>query len=169
MRIYVTADTHYNHPEIISYCNRPLNSEELIFNNMKFLRESDCLVHLGDFCLGKEAEVHKKYLEPIKATKILVRGNHDSKSFSWYMEHGWDFVCDAFRLNYCGKIVLFSHIPQAWDGIWEVNIHGHLHNLGHRDKEYHFNKTWHKLYAQELMKYTPIELSKVIQTLTPAP
>lgn len=163
MKVYVTGDPHYNHKEIITYCNRPVNAEELIFNNMRFLTAKDCLICLGDFCLGNEAEVHTKYLLPIKARKILVLGNHDSKSFSWYMEHGWDFVCNAFRLKYCGKILMFSHIPQPWDGIWEINIHAHLHNLGHRDKEFKELKQWHRLYSQEDNKYQPIELSKFIQ------
>lgn len=166
MKAYVVSDSHFNHPAIVTYCKRPDNHEELIFNNLKSLRKQDCLIHLGDFSLGAEKEMHEKYLHPIKARKILIIGNHDSKSWSWYMEHGWDFVCDAFRLKYCGKIIMFSHIPQPWDGVWEINVHGHLHNLGHRDGE-HELKQWHRLYAPELMDYKPIELSKFIQEQPP--
>jgi calcineurin-like phosphoesterase family protein len=162
MKVFITSDTHFNHDAIIEYCHRPLNHEELLFKNMGFLRKEDCLIHLGDICLGEYQSVHEKYIKTIPARKILVLGNHDSKSWSWYMEHGWDFVCDAFRLKYAGKIVMFSHIPQPWDGIWEVNVHGHLHNLG-REKEGVELKQWHRLYAPEKMEYRPIELGKFIQ------
>lgn len=163
MKIYLISDTHFNHPEIAGYCQRPENHETLLFNALKPLKPTDCLIHLGDFCLGQEAAMHQKYLEPIKARKILVLGNHDSKSWSWYMEHGWDFVCDAFRLKYAGKIIMFSHLPQPWDGIWQVNVHGHLHNLGHRDGEHKYIRAWHRLYSPEMMDYRPIELAKFIQ------
>lgn len=163
MKIYVVSDTHYQHDAIVEYCQRPQNHAELLFGNMGFLRKQDCLVHLGDVGLGNQQEIHEKYIISIAARKILVLGNHDSKSWSWYMTHGWDFVCAAFRLEYCGKIIMFSHCPQPWDGVWEINVHGHLHNLGHRDKEFKELKKWHRLYAPELMHYQPIELSKFIQ------
>lgn len=164
MKIYVVSDSHYNHSGIAGFCNRPDNHEELLFQGMLNLDESHCLIHLGDFALGKEADMHEKYIKPLKCRKVLVMGNHDSKSWSWYMEHGWDFVCDAIRIKYAGKILMFSHIPQPWDGVWEINVHGHLHNLGHRDKEFKELKKWHRLYAPEFFNYKPIELAKFIQT-----
>ena len=163
MKIFVISDTHFKHSNIAEYCGRPANHEKLLLSSMSQVRESDCLIHLGDISFGKEAEVYSDIIKPLKCRKILVLGNHDSKSWSWYMEHGWDFVCHAFRLIYCGKIIMFSHIPQPWDGIWEINIHGHLHNLGHRANEFQELKQWHRLYAPELMNYRPIELSEFIQ------
>lgn len=164
MKMYITADTHYNHQQVIVYCKRPELYEELLFKNMQFLKSSDCLIHLGDFCLGKESLMHEKYLQPLKCRKILVLGNHDSKSFSWYMEHGWDFVCDSFRLKYCGKQILFSHAPQMWDGVWEINVHGHFHNCNHRVNEAGTHTDFLRLYSPEYMNYIPIELSKLIQS-----
>lgn len=62
---------------------------------------------------------------------ILVKGNHDSKSYNWYLQNGWDWVCDTFTLERHGKTILFSHEPKAWDGYFDINIHGHLHNSQH--------------------------------------
>lgn len=163
MKYYIISDTHFNHAEIIGYCNRPQKHEELISESMQMISTKDCLIHLGDICIGKDFDVHFKEIQTLRCRKILVLGNHDSKSYSWYMDHGWDFVCDSFKLKYCGKIILFSHKPQPWDGDWEINVHGHLHNLGHRDNEYKDLKQWHRLYAPELFNYQPIELSKFIQ------
>jgi calcineurin-like phosphoesterase family protein len=163
MKAYVISDTHFGHEKIKEYCQRPDNHEDQLWNSMHEINADDCLIHLGDICIGEDIKWHQE-IKDMTCRKILVMGNHDSKSWSWYMEHGWDFVCDAFRLKYCGKVIMFSHMPQPWDGIWEINVHGHLHNLGHRDKEFKELKKWHRLYAPELMQYRPIELSKLIQT-----
>jgi calcineurin-like phosphoesterase family protein len=161
---YVVSDPHFKHLKIVEYCGRPENHEKRIHTGYSQIKKEDCLICLGDLSMGHEEEVYQEYIKPLQCRKILVKGNHDSKSWSWYMEHGWDFVCDAFRLKYAGKIIMFSHIPQPWDGVWEINVHGHLHNLGNRDKYFKELKQWHRLYAPELMQYHPIELGKFIQT-----
>lgn len=163
MKAYVISDTHFGHDKIVEYCNRPEDHEERIFNNILALLSGSLLIHLGDFCIGNDEAWHARLAYNFLGKKILIMGNHDSKSWSWYMEHGWDFVCDAFRLKYCGKIIMFSHMPQPWDGVWEINVHGHLHNLGHRAKEFQELRQWHRLYAPELSNYQPVELSSLIQ------
>lgn len=163
MKYYVISDTHLGHKEIISYCNRPENHITLLVESMNTIPENACLIHLGDICIGDDTGWHD-CIKHLKCKKILTLGNHDSKSVSWYLEHGWDFVCTSFKMKYCGKLICFSHKPQPWDGDWEINVHGHLHNLGHRENEYKELKKWHRLYAPELMNYKPIELSKFIQT-----
>lgn len=164
MKYYVISDTHFNHDPIIGFCNRPENHEELMLRNILVDVPVDaCLIHLGDFALSHEAEACVRLCQHCVGRKILVMGNHDSKSASWYMEHGWDFACDAFQLKYAGKIIHFSHKPSAWDGVWDINVHGHLHNLGHRDDEFKDLKQWHRLYSPELMNYQPVRLDTFIQ------
>ena len=163
MKAYIISDTHFSHEAIVKYCMRPLDHEAKLMNSMSQIKAEDCLIHLGDICIGEDQRNHS-FIKDLKCRKILVMGNHDSKSWSWYMEHGWDFVCESFKMEYCGKKICFSHKPQPWDGDWEINVHGHLHNLGHRDKEFKELKQWHRLYSPELMNYQPIELSKFIQT-----
>lgn len=163
MKIYIISDTHFNHDKIIEYCGRPKDHEQLLRSGMYRIQSEDMLIHLGDICIGDDSRVHNEYIESLPCRKILVMGNHDTKSASWYMEHGWNFACDSFRLKYAGKIIHFSHKPEAWDGVWEINVHGHLHNLGHRENEYKELKQWHRLYSPELMCYQPIELAKFIQ------
>jgi len=163
MKFYVFSDTHFNHKNIIDFCDRPSNHEEIMFKNMSMIKETDCLFHLGDIVFGKHQEAHEKYIKPLICKKILVLGNHDNHSYSWYMDNGWDFACDLFKMKYAGKIICFSHRPQIWDGDWEINIHGHLHNLDHRKDEWGKLKDWHILYSPELRDYKPIELSKLVQ------
>jgi len=84
MRIYLITDTHFNHTNIIKYQHRPENFEKLIIKGLSILQPNDILIHLGDICLGKDAEVHSKIM-PFLAhlhSKILVIGNHDHKCLS---------------------------------------------------------------------------------------
>jgi len=163
MKIWITSDTHFNHDKIIEYCNRPSDHEIVLLGGLSSLPKDDCLIHLGDICIGNDLIVHS-LLENVKCRKILVCGNHDNKSWSWYMSHGWDFLCDAIRIKYCGKILMFSHIPQPWDGVWDINVHGHLHNLGRLKEIKHEMRKWHRLYSPEHFNYMPIELTKFIMS-----
>ena len=54
MEIYVIADTHFYHNNIIKYCNRPFEDvekmNELIINKWNsVVSNEDIVLHLGDF------------------------------------------------------------------------------------------------------------------------
>ena len=160
---YVIGDTHFNHHEMQKYCNRPANFEERLFKSMSRLKEGDILFHLGDISIGRDEEVHEKYIIPLRATKILVRGNHDKKSNTWYLRHGWNFVCGTITDRLFGKNILLSHKPLAESLGYDVNIHAHLHNLGHRDGEFLLVKNEKQvLYSAEDYAYIPMPLEYLI-------
>lgn len=176
MNIYLTTDTHFNHEKMIDYCGRPDNFEELIFKGLKEMQCCDLLIHLGDICIGKDLETHNKLKEILKCKRILVKGNHDKKSNSWYLENGWDFVCNEFKDKLFGKDILFSHEPNI-TGDYDLNIHGHLHNNLHRllrkefindteeERNIHFLYKLtkkNKLLAIENTNYKPINLQSFI-------
>lgn len=134
---YITTDTHFNHPLMLKI-GRPADYEDRIFKSMQQLSEDDVLIHLGDICIGKDQEMHDQYIKPLRCKKILVRGNHDKKSDTWYYKNGWDFVCDQFMIKKYGKEVVFSHMPVMEGSLLmstKVNIHGHLHTMEHRQYE----------------------------------
>lgn len=166
MKYYLTTDTHFNHEKMVEYCGRPPDFEALIQKGFERLKSDDVLIHLGDVCIGRETEMHERYIIPIPAKKILVRGNHDGKSSSWYMSHGWDWVCNSMNLERGGRKILFSHIPRCWDGYWDINIHGHFHNTNHRIHEAELNGdllTGQKLLALEYNNYQMWELDKLLE------
>lgn len=137
MKIYCVTDTHFCHPMLLENKYRPDNYEKLLANSLKNIPEDGVLIHLGDVCMKNSVMVHEKYIQPLKCKKILVKGNHDNKSDSWYMEHGWDWVCKRFTGKYFGKRILFSHMPQdlSIDDYHDLNIHGHFHGDGSRYPE----------------------------------
>jgi len=171
-KIWITTDTHFGHANMVAYCGRPVDFSERILANLHFLQPEDTLIHLGDICIGGDAYWHEK-LSGIHCRKILVKGNHDNKSNSWYLSHGWDFVCNSFTLTISGKKVVFSHQPQCLADN-DFNIHGHFHNQLNRlkrrewvvadeEKRNHYNlKTLtinHINISLEGTKYQPVLLT----------
>ena len=60
-RVFFTSDTHFNHTNIIRFCNRPFKdvihmNETIIANWNSVVGPDDIIFHLGDFCLGGSAE-----------------------------------------------------------------------------------------------------------------
>lgn len=81
------------------------------------------------------------------------------------MNNGWDLCVDRFDLQMFGKRICFTHIPVGWDGYFDINIHGHLHNANHRRYDSEIAKTlngYHKLVALEYTNYKPLNLDKLI-------
>lgn len=143
MKIFVIADTHFFHENIIKFEKRPLDNVEQIINNWnRVVGDDDLVIHLGDVIFGLEKSVKlPTIMAMLRGKKILCRGNHDSYpeskwgDWDWFMERGFDFVCDYFVY----KNMAFSHAPltplpmQGIRGLGkqvDVNIHGHFHR-GH--------------------------------------
>lgn len=131
--IYFISDTHFNHENIIKYCNRPFkNSKEMnetiIKNWNDIINENDIIYHLGDLALGRK-ELIFDITKRLKGKKYLIRGNHDKWSVNTYEELGFEVLKNAPIKLEIEKLLL-SHIPvpdkQIQNGF--VNIHGHIHN-----------------------------------------
>lgn len=129
MKYYLLSDTHFGHAMLIDKGLREEGFEEKILKGLTILGGDDILIHLGDVCIGRDEYWHSKI--PIGFKKILVRGNHDNKSDTWYYNNGWDMVCDAFQLNKFDKKILFTHEPIP-NHKCDINIHGHWHGNDHR-------------------------------------
>mgnify|MGYP001557954514 FL=1 len=93
--------------------------------------------------------------------KPYITGN----SNHWYLQHGWDFVCEQFEDTYFGKKLLFSHIPSKDHG-FDLNIHGHFHIESREDYIKEYNEILsdkHKLVSLEGLEYKPILLEKLLK------
>ena len=101
MKIWIIADTHFYHENIKKFQGRPDDfNEQIIKNWSKLVQYDDVVIHLGDviFGLNKE-EVLPSLMATLPGKKVLCRGNHDLKPTIWYMERGFDFVCDYFVIE----------------------------------------------------------------------
>lgn len=174
MNVYLIADTHFNHKNIATYCQRPENFTELIIKRWnEVVKPEDTVIHLGDVQIGKKSE----WIMPaLPGRKILVRGNHDrQQSCAWWMERGFAFACDGMKF----RNMWLTHEPSTSlaDGC-ELNVHGHLHNIWHgfqapermeRDKELlgddykkRLKRPWQRLFAIEYTDYRPVEFDKFV-------
>lgn len=131
--IYFISDTHFNHENIIKYCNRPFKNfkemnERIIKNWNDIINENDIIYHLGDLALGRK-ELIFDITKRLKGKKSLIRGNHDKWSVNTYEELGFEVLKNSPIKLEIEKLLL-SHIPVPDKLIQNgfVNIHGHIHN-----------------------------------------
>jgi calcineurin-like phosphoesterase family protein len=83
MAVWFTADTHFNHKNIIEYCSRPYADIEemnkvIIDNWNSVVSEKDNVVVAGDMFMGR-VETIDQILPQLKGTIFLVPGNHDNQ------------------------------------------------------------------------------------------
>ena len=123
MKIFITADHHFHHKNIIEYCKRPFKTVEEMDKVMiekwnKKIGKDDLVNHLRDFALVTKEQV-KKTREKLNGTIILIKGNHDKVIKEFIV------VNDSLRI---GNII-FSHRPIPKKEISKgcINVHGHIH------------------------------------------
>jgi len=124
------------------------------------VNNDDIVIHLGDFIVGKESEF-ANLLNELTGRKVLLIGNHDKKSLTWYLNNGFDFACKTFTWDYLGYKLLFSHKPQLNIDYIDINIHGHLHEKRHHNEFILTDK--HCLFSLEDEKYHPILLKTFLE------
>lgn len=183
MNYWLISDTHFNHSKLEEWGGRSGDWQNRILDGIKAIPHGDTLIHLGDVCIGDDADVHERLLgaptviaEGIgmlkngaagNLTNVLIRGNHDKKGLNWYNEHGWNFVCDQIGLEFRGVDILLSHRPMPPDTWrWRYNIHGHTHGNMHRAEEYigwYDAKNFHIDISPEVVGYAPQRLDTLMK------
>lgn len=166
MKSWLITDTHFNHEAMKTLCGRPDNFNELIIRNWKRLVQPDDLViHLGDVIFSRAGEL-AGIMTQLPGKKVLTLGNHDKRKESWYLQRGFDAVCERFI--YRG--IMFSHVPLTREQMgWGydyyqgkvINVHGHFHNTDHRDWEYEVGDH-NKLLSLENENYKPVLLEEFL-------
>jgi calcineurin-like phosphoesterase family protein len=152
MREWIITDTHFDHDNIGVYCARPDGWMDQILRNWRaIVQPEDLVIHLGDVKVGNRHKL-TELLYSLPGTKVLIRGNHDNESLTWYMRNGFVAAMDGMAY----KQVTFSHRPlnSLYDGT-DINIHGHEHN-----SEWKPNKPFQRLLALEYVGYRPVAFDK---------
>ena len=166
MNIFLISDTHFGHSNIIKYENRPFNNAEemdeiMITNWNSVVKNGDKIFHLGDIIFKGNKENSQKLLNRLNGDIILIKGNHDNHSNSWYRDCGINEVYSCPILY--SEFYLLSHYPiYINENTPFVNIHGHIHSSkyvsnGYDNQEGHFN------VSVEVLNYTPINFDEIKQ------
>jgi calcineurin-like phosphoesterase family protein len=154
-KIWFIGDTHFNHRNIIAYCNRPFATvnemnEALIDNWNKVVRKEDKVIVNGDFALsGKDKII--EIGQQLNGRKTLILGNHDGASLKTYYDAGFEMVSKYPIV--VEEFFIVSHMPQyiQENGVY-VNIFAHVHNnLAFKDVSARSFCT-----SAERINYTPI-------------
>jgi len=163
MKIFVTADTHFNHENIIKYCNRPFvdagqMNKEIINKWNSLVADDDMVYHLGDVGFGSMGEL-TGIIQSLKGKKILVKGNHDIKrgSNSWKEVGFTEVHKKKFQID---NIILTHEAVEVPEGC--INIFGHIHD---KPVNPEFDDNRHFCVSLERTDYYPIELTKVLEEL----
>lgn len=119
--IFLTADLHLGHRNIIKYCNRPFRGtwemdEVLVSNILETVGKKDTLYILGDLTLNKK--IYYSVLERLSELEVIVlRGNHDhDKSLPLALE-----IKDNHKHFY------LCHFPWETWAPMSYMLHGHSH------------------------------------------
>jgi calcineurin-like phosphoesterase family protein len=139
--IWFTADTHYNHGNIIEYASRPFSNlkemtDKLIGLWNDRVKPGDTVYHLGDFCLSwgkKHADCIDLILRELKGNKFLITGNHDREEVTgnkrWIKAVPYHELKVDMGGKHKQKIVLCHYAMRTWNqmnrGAWM--LHGHSH------------------------------------------
>jgi len=129
LETWVISDTHFFHENIGKYCNRPDNWQNKIIDNWNdLISPNEVVLHLGDFSLGPKTNFNL-IKEKLNGKLLIIRGNHDRFSRTFYESCGVTLVPDPFQVNLLHHPqVLFSHRPIIPFGEGVINFHGHIHN-----------------------------------------
>ncbi len=127
MSIFVTADTHFDHPNIIGHCDRPFkNADEmnqtLVDNWNAVVQSRDIVYILGDFAF----QGHRHWIHATKGKKILITGNHDKMSYDILKD--FRDVHSLLDTRIGGQKVTMCHYPMV---SWRASFHGAWHLYGH--------------------------------------
>ena len=170
MKFY-TADTHWDHANIIKLCNRPFKSiqemQEVMINNWNArVGVSDDVYILGDFSFG--ATIFYEYATKLNGVKHFIVGNHDheaykkaqvmtsnTKGIKNIFFHGdiWSVKDDNVRVVLC-------HYPiYEWEGSFKGAIHFHGHCHGNIGKSF---KTNAYDVGVDVWNFTPVTLKEIL-------
>lgn len=150
--VFVTADNHFGHSNIIKYCDRPFENVDqmdqiLIDNWNEVVKGQDWVIHLSDFTLGP-GSVAQEYFAQLNGD-ICVLSNpwhHDKrwlktnlllKSKSGFDVRLWPSIAilEIPRLGKDGYplAITLCHYPMA---VWDRKHHGAWHLHGHSHGKY---------------------------------
>ena len=131
---FFTSDTHFNHANIIRFCNRPFRNveemnETIVANWNEVVGMDDTVFHLGDFCLGGAAE-WTRFLDRLNGKIYLILGNHDLKNIRQGFLGRFEHVTMQMRIEIGKRKIYLCHYPflcfeGGYKDVWQ--LFGHVH------------------------------------------
>ena len=133
--IWLTADTHFGHSNIMRYCNRPFTTHEEMDETMitrfnEVIKKGDILYHLGDLAWSTYP-LRSGFLDRLNTKEVhLVLGNHDDPKR--LRNEPFRTQKDINRITLDGgrvMIVMCHYAMRTWrnQGHGAYQLYGHSH------------------------------------------
>lgn len=157
MNIWVISDTHFNHANIIKYCDRPYKTTtemdwDIVEKWNSVVKPDDHVYHLGDVYMKASKGYMDNLLSKLNGKKRLILGNHDNGQDQILHRH---FEKIMMWRNF-DKVVL-THVPlreESIPGRDRINVHGHIHQNKSPEGPY-------RCVCVEQVNYTPVNLEEL--------
>lgn len=164
-KVWLIGDTHFDHVNIIQYCNRPFRCVKvmngvLLRNWNDTIAPDDLVYFLGDMAFGRGSRSPKWWATQLTGRKIWVKGSHDRGIYPLVVMPGVERVVFRDVINCGGVEFLLVHnlFVNDWRG-WV--IHGHAH-----DTRSHIDVQWKRVNVSvEVTDYKPISLAQVMREI----
>lgn len=158
--MWAISDTHFNHVNITKYepIRRTLGKDHnrvMIERWAETVKDNEIILHLGDVALGKSDDF-LRIAEQLPGRKLLLRGNHDTRSKAWYAKHGFRLI-DNFDIIHRGWKIYFDHYPRNLPYPCHLSVHGHVHSASKNDLKY-------MNLSVEVIDFRPIRLLEALDT-----
>jgi calcineurin-like phosphoesterase family protein len=151
-KYFFTADTHFDHANIIRLCNRPYEDVELMNRALinawnSIVGDDDVVFHLGDFAFADAARVQWLFAQ-LKGRIIFIDGNHDRRWRKKRLEGGYSSASGhlteftdhnivevivgngKYGSAYIALPIILCHYPLLeWQDFHRgaIHLHGHVH------------------------------------------
>ncbi len=151
---FVFSDPHFDHTNIIRYCQRPFKTTEhmnraILANYNRRVKHDSLVFFLGDMVFGRNSRPYAYWLYRLKGNIIRFRGNHDKAGYK-------EMVIQADDIY-----LKLSHFPTNrghWTG-WM--IHGHVH-----EKRPFINYQAKMVNVSlDVTDFKPVKLSEIIKRI----
>jgi calcineurin-like phosphoesterase family protein len=162
--IFLIADLHLGHANIIRYCSRPFlfsdsrEMDHVLIKNWNYTVSSKSRIYcLGDLKYGPKAEPAAQYRKRLRGDIVFISGNHDDPETK---------TVPSVETEYENLKFLLIHdpaeAPPSFEG-WV--IHGHYHNNDLRHYPY-MNFTGRRInVSAEVIGYKPVSLHEIVQRI----
>lgn len=133
--VFVTADQHFCHTNIIKLSNRPFASVEemnaiMIKNWNEVVTKHDQVYILGDLFWGNDIDKFKSILRQLNGNKFLIVGNHDRPKVISKLSENFGWIKNYYELRHKRqKFVMFHYPIVYWNSMYKeaIHLHGHSH------------------------------------------
>lgn len=176
--VFFISDTHFQHKNVIKYCDRPFQTttemdSTMIENWNSVVKPNDIVFHIGDFCFGG-IKSWRYLLDRLNGKKYLAAGNHDKtippEKFI-DIQHRFNIrIIGDSEMESDGQRITVDHYPmlswyQSHRGSWQIfgHVHGGLSKKGMNESKL----TPNQLDAGvDVHNFTPISYQKVKELIT---